>query len=87
MLHQGLLYCKLRLRNRREDTYQFVVPREFRKTALSLVYDIFGHLGIDRSTVLMIDEIDGLKCQMRSVSTSRTVRGVLGSNSSHIKLS
>ena len=54
MLHQGLLYQKLRLKNRDEDTYQFVVPTEFRKTALSLVHDSFGHLGIDRSTVLMI---------------------------------
>ena len=55
MLHQGLLYQKLRLKNRDEDTYQFVVLTEFRKTALSLVHDSFGHLGIDSSMVLMID--------------------------------
>ena len=55
MLHQGLLYQKLRLKNRDEDTYQFVVLMEFRKTAVSLVHDSFGHLGIDRSMVLMID--------------------------------
>ena len=55
MLHQGLLYRKLRLKNRDVDTYQFVIPTEFRKTALSLVHDSFGHLGIDRSTVLIID--------------------------------
>ena len=55
MLHQGILYRKLRLKNRDEDTYQFVVPTEFRKTALSLVHDSFGHRGIDRSMVLMID--------------------------------
>ena len=54
-LHQGLLYRKLRLKDRDEDTYQFVVPTEFRKLALSLTHDNFGHLGIDRSTVLMID--------------------------------
>ena len=54
MLHQGLLYRKLRLKNRDEDTYQFVVPSEFRRTALSLVHDSFGHLGIDRSTVLSL---------------------------------
>ena len=53
-LHQGLLYCKLRLKDKDEDTYQFVVPTEFRKFALSLVHDDFGHLGIDRSTVLMV---------------------------------
>ena len=55
MLHQGLLYRRLHLKNRDEDTYQFVVPTDFRKTALSLVHDNFGHLGIDRSTVLMLD--------------------------------
>ena len=55
ILHQGLLYRKLRLKNRDEDTYQFVVPTDFRKTALSLTHDSFGHLGIDRTTVLMTD--------------------------------
>ena len=54
-LHQGLLYHRLRLKDRDEDTYQFVVPSEFRKLALTLTHDNFGHLGIDRSTVLMID--------------------------------
>ena len=54
-LHQGLLFRKLRLKDKDEDTYQFVVPLEFRKLALSLTHDSFGHLGIDRSTVLMID--------------------------------
>ena len=37
------------------DTFQFVVPPEFRKLTLSLAHDNFGHLGIDRTTVLMID--------------------------------
>ena len=54
-IHQGLLYRKLRLKDKDEDTYQFVVPTEFRQFALSLVHDNFGHLGIDRSTVLMVD--------------------------------
>ena len=55
VVHQGLLYRKLRLKNRDEDTYQFVVPTDFRRTALSLSHDSFGHLGIDRTTVLMTD--------------------------------
>ena len=55
MLHQGLLYWKLRLKNRDEDTYQFVVSTDFSQTALSLVHDNFGHLGIHRSMVLMLD--------------------------------
>ena len=46
---------KLILKNKDEDTFQFVVPTEFRKTALSLVHNSFGHLGIDRSMVLMVD--------------------------------
>ena len=54
-LHQDLLFRKLRLKDKDEDTYQFVVPTEFRKLALSLTHYNFGHLGIDRSTVLMID--------------------------------
>ena len=55
VMHHGLLYRKLRLKDKDEDTYQFVVPSEFRKLALSLIHDNFGHLGIDRSTVLMVD--------------------------------
>ena len=43
ILHQGLLYQKLRLKDRDEDTDQFVVPTEFRKWALTLVVDNFGH--------------------------------------------
>ena len=58
-LHQGLLYRRLRLKDRDEDTYQFVVPSEFKKLALTLTHDNFGHLGIDRSTVLMIDHFSG----------------------------
>ena len=85
VVHQGLLYRKLRLKNRNEDTYQFVVPTDFRRTALSLAHDSFGHLGIDRTTVLMTDSI-GLKWQRRSGDTFKTVRDVLGSNSNHIKM-
>ena len=55
VVHQGLLYRKISLKNRDEDTYQFVVPTDFRRTALSLAHDNFGHLGIDRTTVLMTD--------------------------------
>ena len=55
ILHHGLLYRKLRLKNHDQDTYQFMVPMEFRKKALQLVHDNFGHLGIDRLTSLMID--------------------------------
>ena len=45
MLHQGLLYRKLRLKNRDEDTYQFVVPTEFRKTASMLLASLSNNKG------------------------------------------
>ena len=47
-----LLYRRIRLKDQEEDTYQFVVPREYRLLALNLLHDQFGHLGIDRTTVL-----------------------------------
>ena len=52
VLH-GLIYRKIRLKNHDEDTYQFVVPKEYRNLALKLVHDSFGHLGIDRTTAMM----------------------------------
>ena len=52
VLH-GLIYRKIRLKNHDEDTYQFLVPKEYRNLALKLVHDSFGHLGIDRTTAMM----------------------------------
>ena len=46
-MHEGLLYRRLRLKDHDEDTMQFVVPQEYRKLALKLLHDNFGHLGID----------------------------------------
>ena len=34
---------------------QFVVPQEYRKLALKLLHDNFGHLGIDRTTILVVE--------------------------------
>ena len=51
-IENKLLYWRIRLKDREEDTYQFVVPRKFRLTALELLHNRFGHLGIDRTTVL-----------------------------------
>ena len=54
-LENGLLYRRIRLKDHEVDTYQLVVPVAYRKTALELLHDKFGHLGIDRTT--------GLSCE------------------------
>ena len=51
-IENELLYHQVRLKDQEEDTYQFVVPRKFRLLALELLHDRFGHLGIDRTTIL-----------------------------------
>ena len=51
-VEDGLLYRRIRLRDQEADTYQFVVPRKYRMLALDLLHDQFGHLGIDRTTIL-----------------------------------
>ena len=51
-IENELLYRRIRLKDREEDTYQFVVPRKFRLTALELLHNRFSNLGIDRTTVL-----------------------------------
>ena len=53
-LENGLLYCRIRLKDRDEDSYQFVVPVKYRTLALELLHDRFSHLGIDRTTELCI---------------------------------
>ena len=54
-LENGLLYRRIRLKDHEEDTYQLVVPVAYRKTALELLHDKFGHLGIDRTTGLICE--------------------------------
>ena len=54
-LENGLLYRRIRLKHHEEDTYQLVVPVAYRKTALELLHDKFGHFSIDRTT--------GLSCE------------------------
>ena len=51
-IENGLLYRRIRLKDRDEDSYQFVVPVKYRTLALELLHDNFGHLGIDQTTVL-----------------------------------
>ena len=51
-IENELLYRRIKLKDQEEDTYQFVVPRKYRLLALELLYDRFGHLGIDCTTTL-----------------------------------
>ena len=51
-IENELLCRRIRLKDQEEDTYQFVVPRKYRTLALEVLHDQFGHLGIDRTTVL-----------------------------------
>ena len=53
-LENGLLYCRIRLKDCDEDSYQFVVPVKYRALALELLHDKFGHIGIDRTMALCI---------------------------------
>ena len=53
-IENELLYRRIRLKDQEEDTYQFVVPRKYRLLALEILHDQFGHLGIDRTTMLAI---------------------------------
>ena len=55
VMREGLLYRRLRLKDHDEDTMQFIVPKEYRKLALKLLHDNFGHLGIDRTTVFVVE--------------------------------
>ena len=53
IMKNNLLYQKIQLKNKDSITFQFIVPCDYRKQALTAVHDEFGHLGIDRSTVLL----------------------------------
>ena len=53
VIMHDLVYRKVQLKHHDDQTYQFVVPPKYRKRALELVHDEFGHLGIDRTTSLM----------------------------------
>ena len=54
ILHD-LVYRRVQLKDHDDLTYQFAVPPKYRKRALELIHDEFGHLGIDRTTSLMQD--------------------------------
>ena len=53
MILHDLVYRKVQLKDHETPTYQFMVLLKYRKRALKLGHDEFGHLGIDRTTSLM----------------------------------
>ena len=51
-LVEGLLYCKWLYKN--EMVYlQFVLPETYRKRTVIACHDEFGHLGMDKTLVLL----------------------------------
>ena len=53
IMKNNLLYQKFQLKNKDSITFQFIVPCNYHKQALTAIHDEFGHLGIDRLTVLL----------------------------------
>ena len=53
IMKNNLLYRKVQLKNKDSITFQFIIPCDYHKQALIAVHDEFGHLGIDRSTLLL----------------------------------
>ena len=55
ILHD-LVYWREQLKDHDILTHQFMVPSKYRTSALELVHNEFGHLGIDLTTSLMQDQ-------------------------------
>ena len=53
IIHYGLLYRVLKHKGTGRKTNQFVLPERFRKRALEVCHDEFGHQGIDETTLLL----------------------------------
>ena len=85
ILHD-LVYRKVQLKDHDNATYQFAVPPQYRKRALELVHDEFGHLGIDRTTSLMQITSTGHIWQRISEFTFKIACVASNSNRSRVKL-
>ena len=53
VLKKGLLFKKVHLRGVEGETFQFALPWSFRRKALAACHDDFGHLGMDRTLILL----------------------------------
>ena len=52
-IKKNVLFRKVSLKGIEGDTYQFVLPQGYRKKALEACHDDMGHLGMDRTLILM----------------------------------
>ena len=59
----GLLYRKVFDGQLQENKFQFVLPQSYWKQALEACHDNMGHLGIERTTVLLKDRFIGCPFQ------------------------
>ena len=64
ILHD-LVYRRFKLKDHDDLTYQFAVPPKYRKRALELVHDEFGHIGINQTTSLIQDPFYWLHMDVR----------------------
>ena len=53
----GLLYRKVQLKHHQEEIKQLVLPNNFRRRVLLACHDEMGHLGMDRTLLLLQDRV------------------------------
>ena len=54
-LKNGLVYCKVQLKNHQLSIQQFVLPEPFQRQVILACHDDFGHLGMDKTLGLLKD--------------------------------
>ena len=57
LFHCRLLYRKIFDGQQQENKFQFVLPKPYRKQSLEACHDNMGHLGIERTTLLLRDRL------------------------------
>ena len=53
VLKKGLLYRKVQLKNQSDVVFQFVLPKTFQKKTVLAFHDKMGHMGMDRTLVVL----------------------------------
>ena len=80
LLRKGLLYRKVQLKQHEEPTLQFVLPSSFHKKTVLAFHDQMGHMGMDRTLVMLQSRFFWPKIPMLSGFILHLVKGVLGSS-------
>ena len=57
VLIEGLLHRKVQLKHQSTEVHQFVLPLPFRKRVVLACHDEMGHLGMDRTLLLLQDRV------------------------------